>query len=39
MCLFALSWIEINHKIKHCQVEHSSILIRKLYKEKILKGK
>ena len=37
ICLFALSWLEIKHKTRHCQGENSSILIHEIYKEKIIK--
>ena len=32
LCLFAFSWIEIEHETKHCQGESLSILMRKMYK-------
>ena len=37
--LFALSGIEIKHKIKHCYGEDSSIVIHRIYKEKVIKKK
>ena len=36
--LFALSWLEIKHKLKHCQGGNSSIFIHKIYKEKFIKA-
>ena len=37
ICLFALSWLEVKHKTRHCQGENSSIIIHKMYKEKFIK--
>ena len=37
--LFALSWIKIKHKTKHCYGENRSIVIIKCIKKKSLKGK
>ena len=39
LCLFALSWIEVKHKTKHCQGEHSSVFIHKMYMEEFIKRK
>ena len=39
LCLFALSCLETKHKTKHYQGENSSILIHKMYKEKVIKRK
>ena len=39
LCLFALSWLEIKHKTRHCHGESSCIFIHKVYKEKGIKRK
>ena len=35
LCLFALSWTEIEHKTRHCQGEDSFVFIHEMYEEKL----
>ena len=37
LCLFALSWTEIEHKIRHCHGENSFVFIHEMYEEKLRK--
>ena len=37
LCFFVLSWLEINHKTRHCQGDDSCNFIYKMYKEKFIK--
>ena len=39
MCLFARSWIGMKHKTKHCSWKNSPLVIHKIIKKNLLKGK